>query len=71
MTIEWDFWDANLWWVIAASAAVLILVSAVADRRRQRRQDVDDVGFMPWTGITVFAVMIALMATAIAIKLSQ
>jgi acetyl esterase/lipase len=65
-----DFWDKHFWWGIAGAGALLIIVSAVADRRRQKRRNVNKVGFMPWTGITVLAVMVALMATAIAIKMS-
>jgi hypothetical protein len=65
-----EFSDAQFWWIVAGSAAAVILISAVADHRRQKRNNVNDVGFMPWTGITVFAVLVALMATAVAIKAS-
>lgn len=53
---------------IAASAAVVTIVSIVADRRRQRRHDLEDVGLMPWTLLTVVGVLVTLFAMAFAIK---
>jgi hypothetical protein len=66
-----DLRDNYYWWIIAAGAACTVLISALADQRRQKRVRVENVGFMPWTGITLIAVMIALMATAMAIKTGQ
>ena len=53
---------------VAAAAVVLTAVSAAADRRRQRRRNIEAVGLMPWPLITVISVMIAMFATALAIK---
>ena len=61
-------WDFHTWTVIAAVAAIVSVVSIFADRRRHRRTRIEQVGFMPWTGISVFAIMVTLMATALAIK---
>ncbi len=60
--------DRNIWIAIAVFSALLVLISAVADRRRGRRTQIENVGFMPWTAITVFAVMATLLAIALAIK---
>ena len=63
-----ELWDFHIWTVIAAVAAIVSAISIVADRRRHRRIRMEQVGFMPWTGISVFAIMATLMATALAIK---
>jgi hypothetical protein len=63
-----NYWGNHIWSSVAAAGALVIFISAVADRRRQKRINFEKVGFMPWTGITVFAVMVTLMATALAIK---
>jgi hypothetical protein len=47
---------------------VLAVISIFADRRRSARVRLEDVGFMPWTGITVMAVLLTVMAIALAIK---
>lgn len=63
-----ELWDFHIWTIIAALAAIVSTVSIFADRRRHRRTRMEQVGFMPWTGISVFAIMVTLMATALAIK---
>ncbi len=57
-----------MWITIATLSALLVVVSAMADRRRGQRTRIENVGFMPWTAITVFAVMTTLLAIALAIK---
>lgn len=49
-------------------SGIIVLISSVADRRRHRRRDINDVGFMPWTAITVFAVLGTVLSAALAIK---
>ena len=63
-----DYLNAHLWAVAAFIFASLVIISAIADRKRHRRMNIDDVGFMPWTGITVFSVLAALLSIALAIK---
>lgn len=63
------FGAKHLWGSISLLAATTVLVSSVADRRRQKRNRFDDVGFMPWTAITVLATLAAVIAAALAIKL--
>jgi len=45
-----------------------VLVSSLADRRRHNRMNIEDVGFMPWTTITVFSVLAMVLSVALAIK---
>lgn len=49
-------------------SGIIVLISSLADRRRHRRSDINDVGFMPWTAITVFAVLGTVLSAAFAIK---
>jgi hypothetical protein len=60
--------DRTFWELIAAVSVLAIVISGFADRHRSKRKDINQVGFMPWTAITVFAVMAVLLATALAIK---
>lgn len=59
----------HLWGGISLLAALTVLLSSVADKRRQNRNKFDEVGFMPWTAITVLATLGAVIAAALAIKL--
>ncbi len=49
-------------------SGVIVLVSSLADRRRTTRKNIEAVGFMPWTAITVFAVLGSVISAALAIK---
>lgn len=60
----------HIWAGISALSAISVLVSSLADRRRYRRNDINAVGFMPWTLITVFGVLATVLSAAIAIKAS-
>ena len=62
------FWTKHVWGGISLLAAVTVFVSSVADKRRQKRNRFDDVGFMPWTAITVIATLGTVIAAALAIK---
>jgi hypothetical protein len=66
--ILFELSDRNYWIAIAVLSAIMVGVSAWADRHRTRRKSIENVGFMPWTAITVFAVMLTLLATAFALK---
>lgn len=50
---------------IALAAAGLFAWSEVADWRRRNRKDVDRVGFMPWRGVSLLSVAVAIFATAL------
>jgi hypothetical protein len=42
--------------------------AAIADARRMRRRDFDRVGFMPWSMIFILSLVVAVCATAFALK---
>jgi len=51
-----------VWMALAgAIAAALALLAWIGDRRRLRRTRLDQVGFMPWTGIFFWSLMIAVV----------
>lgn len=56
--------------IAGCAALVMTVTSALADRRRMRRNDLDDVGFMPWPLITVLGTIMTLFAFALAVKLA-
>jgi hypothetical protein len=58
----------HLWTGVALLSGVLVAVSSLADRRRNRRRNIDAVGFMPWTAITVMSVLATVVAAALALK---
>ncbi|MGB5078474.1 MAG: hypothetical protein WBO17_13425 [Sphingorhabdus sp.] len=62
------YWTNNYWAGVSCLAALTTFVSIMADRRRNRRSNIDAVGFMPWTAITIMAVLATVLAAAFAIK---
>lgn len=61
-------WQDHAWTALSVISALVVLVSSFADRRRHNRSNIDNVGFMPWTGITVFSVLATVLSAALAIK---
>ena len=61
-------WRDHFWTALALILALLVLISSLADRRRHKRTNIDNVGFMPWTAITVFSVLGTVLSAALAIK---
>jgi len=53
---------------VGIGAAALFGIAEIANWRRNNRRDVDNVGFMPWRGIALASAVIALFATAFALK---
>ncbi|WP_204992082.1 hypothetical protein [Sphingopyxis sp.] len=53
---------------VSAMGAAVAVVAEVADWRRRNRRDVDAVGFMPWRGIALVGVAVAILAAALALK---
>lgn len=62
------FWGEHLWAGISVLSGLIVLLSSLADRRRNRRTNIENVGFMPWTAITVFSVLATVITAALAIK---
>ncbi len=54
---------------IGAVAATLALAATLADRRRTRREDLDEVGFMPWTAIFFLGLFPACVTLGLAARL--
>ena len=51
-----------LWMAVAGGVAALVaLVAWVGDLRRMRRSQLDRVGFMPWTGLFFWSLMVAVV----------
>lgn len=62
--------DADQLAVFGAACWVVAGAALIADRRRQKRRDLNQVGWVPWTGVflvaaTVGAVFLALGSKAI------
>jgi hypothetical protein len=54
-------------WTGAGAAAVVALAAALADWKRQRRLNLDSPGWVPWTGIQLFATLCTVVLTALAV----
>ena len=50
---------------VSIGAAALFCLAEIADWRRRNRRDVDNVGFMPWRGIALASVAVALMSATV------
>jgi len=50
---------------VSIGAAALFGLAEIADWRRRNRRDVDNVGFMPWRGIALASVAVALLSAAV------
>ena len=61
-------WNFHMWGVIAVLSAIASVLFVLADRRRQKRDRLDHVGFVPWTGLSVFAMGLTLIAAVLAVK---
>ncbi|MDT9599829.1 hypothetical protein [Sphingosinicella rhizophila] len=59
--------QAGLWWGAGVSMAIALL-AGLAEWRRGKRRDLDRVGIMPWNAIQIFALLIAVIAAALALK---
>lgn len=69
--IDWlaNEWDYHMWVVVAVAAAAVAAISIFADWRRNKRKTIGQVGYMPWTGISMLAVGTTLIAAALALKI--
>lgn len=50
---------------VTVAAALVFGLSEVADWRRRNRKDVDNVGFMPWRGVSLGAAATAILSAAL------
>ncbi len=56
------------WTIAAIASAGFTALCMFADRRRHRRKILEKVGFMPWTGLSIFATLATVLSIALAIK---
>ena len=56
-------------WTFAGASLALAAAAALAETRRSKRRDVDRAGWVPWTLIQVIAVLAAMVAAALALKI--
>ena len=66
--LEKFVWQDHFWTAVSFALAMVVVISSLADRRRHKRTDIEDVGFVPWTMITVFSVLGTVLSAALAIK---
>jgi len=57
----------RLLWTAAAAFAALAALAAWRDHARGRRRDLDRPGWVPWTGLTVLALLLAVVSGALAV----
>ncbi len=55
-------------WALAAGGAAVSGLSALAEWKRSRRRDLDRPGWVPWTGLQLLALLVALVAAALALN---
>jgi hypothetical protein len=61
-------WQDHFWTVVAFVGALITALCMFADHRRHRRTDLEKVGFMPRTSLSLFATLATVLAAALAIK---
>jgi hypothetical protein len=55
-------------WTGAAVSAGIAAWAAIADRRRARRTRLDEVGWVPWGGILLAALLVGAVCAGVALK---
>ena len=68
MTVDWQFWDWQVWALVGAAGAALVVVAWWADHRRVRRTVPDAVGWMPWTAIYFGSLLVSCVSFGIAAR---
>ena len=63
--------DVSDWLMILGAALAVAGAAWAADRRRMQRRDADAVGWVPWRGVSFWAMMAAVLAFAAALKAWQ
>ena len=59
--------DAELAAFVGAGFLVLAAITSVAERRRVRRERIDRVGWVPWTGLFLVCAVVGLTLLALGV----
>ncbi|WP_337828041.1 hypothetical protein [Pseudonocardia sp. TMWB2A] len=54
--------------IVALAGLAVAVIGTIAERRRANRRNINNVGFMPWRGIVLAGIFVALIAGAYAFK---
>ena len=54
--------------MVGAGAAAVTVGAIFADRHRSKRDNLEDVGFMPWPLISLMGTLVTLVSFALAVK---
>lgn len=54
--------------IFGAFFAVVAGIASFADRKRQNRKNIESVGFMPWTAIFMWSLLIAVVLLGMAMN---
>ena len=54
--------------IVALAGLAIAVIGTIAERRRANRRNINNVGFMPWRGIVLAGIFVALIAGAYAFK---
>lgn len=62
--------DWTRYWllIVGGAAALLAIVAWIGDHRRSRRDDLDRVGFVPWTDVFFWSTMVAVLLLGLGIR---
>ena len=63
-----DYTATQLLWAAAAFFAALAALAAWRDHARGKRRDIDRPGWVPWTGVTVMAMLLAVVSAVLAVR---
>jgi uncharacterized membrane protein (DUF4010 family) len=62
-----DYTAAQLFWAACAVFAALAALAAWRDHRRGKRRDLDRPGWVPWSLVTILAMLLAVVCGALAV----
>ena len=62
-----DYTAAQLLWTAAALFAALSALAAWRDHARTNRRDIDRPGWVPWSLITILAMLLAMVCGGLAV----
>jgi len=61
----------NVLWTLAVVGLIFAAVGTLAERRRHKRRDLDQVGWVPWTAVTIVGLTVAAASFGFALKVND